>query len=112
VDGRGLGLWRDPHPAHLQPGPDGHAEVAPVKPGGADGRSCRRELELHLRHSFGTTMASAGAPMRSIMDWMGHADFATTLVYADHMPDPTNGAAWAARAFGSGTNLGKGGAWI
>jgi hypothetical protein len=38
------------------------------------------------------------------MEWMGHRDFSTTLVYADFAPDPTAGARYAARAFGPSTN--------
>src|SRR5512139_1762051 len=37
-------------------------------------------------------MAGAGAPLRSLMEWMGHADLATTLRYADYSPRP--GAGW------------------
>jgi integrase len=39
-----------------------------------------------LRHTFGTRMAAAGVPMRTLQEWMGHADFATTLIYADYQP--------------------------
>jgi integrase len=60
-----------------------------------------RPVRFHdLRHTFGTRMAAARAPLRSIMEWMGHRDFSTTLVYADFAPDPTAGAQFAARAFG------------
>jgi integrase len=66
-----------------------------------------REVRFHdLRHTFGTQMAAAGAPLRSLMEWMGHRDFATTLVYADYAPDPAQGAAFAEHAFGAGINSG------
>ncbi len=39
-----------------------------------------------LRHTFGTRMAAAGVPMRTLQEWMGHRDFATTLVYPDDAP--------------------------
>jgi integrase len=39
-----------------------------------------------LRHTFGTTMASAGVPMRALQEWMGHADIQTTQRYADYAP--------------------------
>ncbi len=46
-----------------------------------------REVRFHdLRHTFGTAMAAAGAPLRSLMEWMGHADLSTTLLYADYSP--------------------------
>jgi integrase len=63
------------------------------------------DLTFHeLRHTFGTEMAAAGAPLRAIQEWMGHADASTTEIYAHYAPDPTGGAAFAQRAFGgSGT---------
>ena len=62
------------------------------------------DLTFHeLRHTFGTRMAAAGAPLRSIQAWMGHADATTTEIYAHYAPDPTGGAAFAQRAFGFGT---------
>jgi integrase len=55
-----------------------------------------------LRHTFGTQMAAAGAPLRAIQEWMGHADASTTEIYAHYAPDPTGGAAFVERAFGRG----------
>lgn len=61
-----------------------------------------RHVRWHdLRHSFGTSMAAAGAPMRAIQDWMGHASITTTEIYADWSPDPSQGVAFAERAFGA-----------
>jgi integrase len=37
-----------------------------------------------LRHTFGTRMAAAGVPMRTVQEWMGHRDLATTQIYADY----------------------------
>jgi integrase len=54
-----------------------------------------------LRHTFGTQMAAAGAPLRAIQEWMGHADPATTAIYAHYAPDPTHGADLVNRAFDS-----------
>jgi integrase len=46
-----------------------------------------RQVRFHdLRHSFGTRMAAAGVPMRTLQEWMGHRDFKTTLIYADYSP--------------------------
>lgn len=65
-----------------------------------------RPIRFHdLRHTFGTGMAAAGAPLRAIQEWMGHRDIQTTQVYADYAPDPSQGAAWAEAAFGVATNL-------
>jgi integrase len=45
------------------------------------------EVRFHdLRHTFGTRMAAAGTPMRTLQEWMGHRDFKTTLTYADYAP--------------------------
>jgi integrase len=60
-----------------------------------------RPVRFHdLRHTFGTQMAAAGAPLRAIQEWMGHTDYRTTSIYADYAPDPTGGARYAAIAFG------------
>jgi integrase len=40
----------------------------------------------HLRHTFGTRMAAAGVSMRTLQEWMGHRDIATTQLYADYAP--------------------------
>jgi len=59
-----------------------------------------RRVRFHdLRHTFGTRMAAAGAPLRAIQEWMGHANYQTTLAYADYAPDPSHGTLWAQRAF-------------
>src|SRR3989440_6892026 len=39
-----------------------------------------------LRHTFGTRMAAAGTPMRTLQHWMGHADSKTTQIYALYQP--------------------------
>jgi integrase len=65
-------------------------------------RAGLRHVRVHdLRHTFGTRMAAAGAPLRAVQEWMGHSDQRTTLIYADYAPDLTQGAMWAARAFGA-----------
>jgi integrase len=46
-----------------------------------------REIRFHgLRHSFGTTMAAQGVPLRTLMEWMGHRDLKTVQIYADYSP--------------------------
>lgn len=39
-----------------------------------------------LRHTFGTTMAAAGKPRRTIQEWMGHQSGDTTEIYMHHAP--------------------------
>jgi integrase len=66
-------------------------------------RAGLRELRFHdLRHTYGTLMAAAGTPLRTLQGWMGHRDYKTTEIYADFAPDPSQGAMWAERAFGDG----------
>jgi integrase len=52
-----------------------------------------------LRHTFGTRMAAAGTPIRTLQEWMGHRDFKTTLIYADYAPSDQE-ADMIERAFG------------
>jgi integrase len=63
-------------------------------------RAGLRPVRIHdLRHTFGTRMAAAGAPLRWIQEWLGHSDYRTTTLYADYAPDLSQAAYWAARAF-------------
>ena len=58
-----------------------------------------RPVRFHdLRHTFGTRMAAQGVPMRTLQEWMGHRDFATTLIYSDYAPS-ANEANWVEAAF-------------
>lgn len=62
-----------------------------------------------LRHTFGTTMAGAGVPMRTLQEWMGHEHIDTTSIYADYAPNPREvemvEAAFAPRGPVRGPNL-------
>ena len=63
-------------------------------------RAGLRPVRFHdLRHTFGTRMAAAGAPLRAIQEWLGHSDYRTTSIYADYAPDLSQGPIWAAKAF-------------
>jgi integrase len=68
-----------------------------------------RLVESHrfhdLRHTFGTRMAAAGVPMRTLQEWMGHRDIETTQRYADYAPSAPE-AARVAAACGQGTSRG------
>jgi integrase len=45
------------------------------------------QITFHeLRHTFGTRMAAAGTPIRTLQYWMGHADSKTTQIYAHYRP--------------------------
>jgi integrase len=66
-----------------------------------------RPVNFHsLRHSYATAMAAAGTPLRTLQEWMGHADARTTAIYADYLPNPVEGRALTERAFG-GSNWGS-----
>ena len=81
----------------------------------ANGRRFRKALEaarldttltIHcLRHTFGTRMAAVNMPMRTLQEWMGHRDIATTQRFADHAPAHNEGEL-VALAFGLGPNSG------
>jgi len=68
-----------------------------------------RDVRFHdLRHTFGTRMAATGVPMRTLQEWMGHRDIATTLIYADYAPDDRRERDLVAKAFeGAGSKLGS-----
>lgn len=76
--------------------PEAAATVGLV--GDADAIGAR--LVHELRHTFGTQMAAAGAPLRAIQEWMGHADAKTTQIYADYAADENNGTKLVENAFG------------
>ena len=58
-----------------------------------------RAITYHeLRHTFGTRMAAAGVPLRTLQQWMGHADSKTTQIYAHYQPSE-NEAEVVDRAF-------------
>jgi integrase len=60
-------------------------------------------LTIHcLRHTFGTRMAAVNTPMRTLQEWMGHRDIATTQRYADYAPGH-NEAELVALAFNRGS---------
>jgi integrase len=68
---------------------------------GALQRAETRKITFHeLRHTFGTRMAAAGVPLRTIQYWMGHADAKTTQVYAHYQPSDAE-AETIDKAFGS-----------
>jgi integrase len=56
-----------------------------------DAKLDRTHVFHDLRHTFGTTMAASGVPMRTIQEWMGHKHVSTTERYADYAPRATEG---------------------
>ncbi len=42
---------------------------------------CQASHSTICAHTFGTRMAAAGVPLRTIQHWIGHADSKTTQVY-------------------------------
>lgn len=58
------------------------------------------QITFHeLRHTFGTRMAGAGTPLRTLQHWLGHADAKTTQIYAHYQPQDHEADA-VDRAFG------------
>jgi integrase len=70
--------------ARLKQGKIGRFEERKDKEGGVRQAPV---LTFHdLRHTFGTTCAAAGIPLRTIMEWMGHKDIKTTMIYSHYAP--------------------------
>lgn len=45
------------------------------------------EIRFHdLRHTFATQLAASGTPMRTLQEFLGHADLKTTQIYAHYAP--------------------------
>jgi integrase len=74
---------------------------AAMKAAGMGHRAKRKGgITFHsLRHTYGTRAAATGVPMRTLQEWMGHRNLATTEIYADYAPDPAYGAEFAERMF-------------
>jgi integrase len=72
-----------------------------------------RVVRFHdLRHTFATRLAATGQPLRTIQEFLGHADAKTTQIYAHYAPSEhevsmVNAAFAADQATGSnsGSNL-------
>jgi integrase len=62
-------------------------------------RAAVRPVRFHdLRHTFGTRLAAAGVPLKTLQEWFGHRDSKTTDIYADYQPGQQE-AEWVERAF-------------
>ena len=51
-----------------------------------------------LRHTFGTAMAAAGVPMRTLQEWMGHSDSQRRRSTRTTCRDPTRRRWWIGRS--------------
>jgi hypothetical protein len=64
----------------------------------AFGRRCENVSCCRSERTFGTRMAAAGVPPRTLQEWMGHRDFTSTPIYADYQPSEQEAASKGARA--------------
>jgi integrase len=63
-----------------------------------------RPIRFHdLRHTFATTLAAAGVPLRTIQEYLGLADLKTTQIYAHYAPSARE-VQLINEAFGSSTS--------
>jgi len=63
-----------------------------------------REVRFHdLRHTFATRLAASGQPLRTIQEFLGHADAKTTQIYAHYAPSQHE-VAMVNTAFSDGTD--------
>jgi integrase len=65
-------------------GPLDHSKVLKRFKDALDAAGVRRVRFHDLRHTFGTQMAAAGVPIRTLQEWLGHRDIKTTMIYADY----------------------------
>jgi site-specific recombinase XerD len=62
-------------------------DAAAAKQDAADASTGVRPIRFQdLRRTFATTLAAAGVPLRTIQEYLGHADLKTTQIYAHYAP--------------------------
>jgi integrase len=67
-----------------------------------------RPVRFHdLRHTFATRLAASGEPLRTIQEFLGHADAKTTQIYAHYAPS-RHEVEMVNRAFAATTTNGRG----
>ena len=90
--------------------PAGRHQGEPALQGRLSRRGVRAVRFHDLRHTFATRLAAAGQPLRTIQEFLGHADAKTTQIYAHYAPSEQEvamvNAAFAADA-STGSNSGS-----